>query len=212
MSLHPPHLKDKRGNAVPVALIPFCAYAGNMTMMGEYVFDLDFPACNKFKPSNFNGQMCYALDLDQKAMQGKGYGLWLLMDPGTKILAHEYDKWKSDEERGYVSTKETIPKNYITYNINTLTHYSNSRAGMYVLSALKRKTATDDFLNLPDSTTGCHNEQEEICRFENSLDYIIKLYRAQKLKEESLIKCRCQPWFLGLAPDRTTKAFDEVRH
>ena len=164
MSLHPPHLRDGEGNAVPEALIPFCAYAGNMTSMGEYAFDLEFPACNKFTPTLFDGQMCYALNLDRKAQQGKGYGLWLLMDPGTKILARYYES-SEEEEGGYVSTRELIPTHYISYNINTLTGYSDSRAGMYILSALKRKTVTEDFLGLPDSTTGCQTEAEDLCRF-----------------------------------------------
>ena len=169
MILHPPHLRDKEGNAVPEALIPFCAYAGNMTSMGEYAFDMEFPACNKFTPTLYDGKMCYALKLDQKAKRGKGYGLWLLMDPGTKILAEDYDS-NQEEDVGYVSTREVIPTNYISYNINTLTRYSDSRAGMYILSALKRKTVTEDFLGLPDSTTGCQNEAEDLCRSNHDND------------------------------------------
>ena len=101
-------------------------------------------------------------------IRGKGYGLWLLMDPGTKILPTDYDSDGEAEEAGYVSTKEVIPTHYISYNINTLTRYSDSRAGMYVLSSLKRKTVTDDFLNLPDSTRGCKNESEDVCRFQTN--------------------------------------------
>ena len=134
-----------------------------MTSIGEYALDLEFPPCNKFVATLFNGQMCFALNLDRKAKQGKGYGLWLLMDPGTKILAKDYDS-NEEEEGGYVSTREVIPTNYISYNINTLTRYSDSRAGMYIMSALKRKTVTEEFLGLPDSTTGCQNESEDICR------------------------------------------------
>ena len=135
-----------------------------MTSMGEYVFDLEFPACNKFTPTLFDGKMCYALKLDRKAKQGKGYGLWLLMDPGTKILAKDYNRWSEKEEDGFVSTREVIPTGYMSYNIDTLTRYSDSRDGMYILSALKRKTVTEDFLGLPDSTTGCQNEAEDLCR------------------------------------------------
>ena len=46
-SLHPPHLTDTKG--LP-AFIPFCAYGGNMKVMGEYIEGLNFPVCNKFKP------------------------------------------------------------------------------------------------------------------------------------------------------------------
>ena len=139
-----------------------------MTSMGEYVFDLGYPACDKFKPTLYDGHMCFELNLNRMVIRGKGYGLWLLMDPGTKILPTDYDSDGEAEEAGYVSTKEVIPTHYISYNINTLTQYSDSRAGMYVLSSLKRKTVTDDFLNLPDSTRGCKNESEAVCRFQTN--------------------------------------------
>ena len=57
LSLHPPHLTDSKG--LP-ALIPFCAYRGNMRIMGEHINGLDFPVCNAFKPKIIDGELCYA--------------------------------------------------------------------------------------------------------------------------------------------------------
>ena len=184
-----------------------------MTSMGGYVFDIEYPACDKFKPTLYDGHMCFELNLNRMVIRGKGYGLWLLMDPGTKILPTDYDSDGEAEEAGYVSKKEVIPTHYISYNINTLTRYSDSRAGMYVLSSLKRKTVTDDFLNLPDSTIGCKNESEDLCRFQtnNFSDCEErKLSRAQKLEEESLKECDCEPWFLGAISENTNLTLDQV--
>ena len=63
MSLHPPHLIDSSGSLTPAALIPFCAYQTNMTLLGQTRQDLPFPVCSQFQPVLFEGQLCYSLDL-----------------------------------------------------------------------------------------------------------------------------------------------------
>ena len=47
LSMVPPHLVDGRGNSFRSALIPFCAFDGNMTTLGQPIDGLDFPACNQ---------------------------------------------------------------------------------------------------------------------------------------------------------------------
>ena len=47
LSTVPPHLVDGRGNSFRSALIPFCAFDGNMTTLGQPIDGLDFPACNQ---------------------------------------------------------------------------------------------------------------------------------------------------------------------
>ena len=37
------------------------------------------------------------------------------------------------------------------------------------------------------------------------------LHRAEKLKVESLVKCGCQPWFLGNTVESTTSTRDQVK-
>ena len=91
LSLHPPHLTDTKG--LP-ALIPFCAYGGDMKILGEHITSLDFPVCNAFEPKIIEGEHCYALDLKAlvsngslETKAGRGNGLLLAIDNGisTKI-------------------------------------------------------------------------------------------------------------------------------
>ena len=84
-SLHPPHLTVSNG--LP-ALIPFCAYQGDMEFFGEYIEGLDFPVCNSFKPKILDGELCFALKFRSQVSESKpgtGEGLLLAIDNGISI-------------------------------------------------------------------------------------------------------------------------------
>ena len=81
LSTVPPHLVDGKGNSFRSALIPFCAFDGNMSTLGQDIDGLDFPACNKFKPDIVDGRLCYTLELEKahfedkaKTAHGRGTG------------------------------------------------------------------------------------------------------------------------------------------
>ena len=124
LSMVPPHLVDGRGNSFRSALIPFCAFDGNMTTLGQPIDGLDFPACNQ---TWYCGcQLCYTLDVKEmqtegkiKTAHGKGSGLLLLVDPGSYFLIGE-SKSKEKAPRNIISTKNIIPEHYISYSINNL--------------------------------------------------------------------------------------------
>ena len=85
VSLNPPHLVNSRGELTPSALIPFCAYNGDMNITGQYIPGLDFPICNKFKPTILDGQLCYAVDMkdvlkERASKPGRGLGLLLAIE------------------------------------------------------------------------------------------------------------------------------------
>ena len=71
LSLHPVHLTpDKEGNLPPSALVPFCSYQRNSSLLGQERPELDnLTICDKFKTTILDGQLCYSLDiakLDEK--------------------------------------------------------------------------------------------------------------------------------------------------
>ena len=62
---HPVHIEDKDGNLSPTALIPFCEFGGNMSVMGVKIDLFDVPVCNSFRPKIVQDQLCYTVDPDQ---------------------------------------------------------------------------------------------------------------------------------------------------
>ena len=84
---YPPQILDSFGNPSPSALVPFCAFKGNMNLTGEYIQGFNFSVCNKFKPVIQDGQTCYALNInsiiakrDQKTRRGIENGILIAID------------------------------------------------------------------------------------------------------------------------------------
>ena len=59
---HPIHIIDEDGQLSPTALIPFCEFSGNMSVMGVKIDQLDVPVCNSFRPKIIRDQLCYTVD------------------------------------------------------------------------------------------------------------------------------------------------------
>ena len=56
------HLVDEEGNHSPSALIPFCEFSGNMSIMGVKIDQFDVPVCNSFRPKFSGDQLCFEVD------------------------------------------------------------------------------------------------------------------------------------------------------
>ena len=181
-SLHPPHLTVSKG--LP-ALIPFCAYQGNMEVFGEYIEDLDFPVCNMFKPKILNGELCYALKLNSspRTRAGRGRGLLLAIDKGISIepKVHQLNVAK---RKHFIGTELKPTGKKARLHILTSHWHADSRPGKYAMKNLKVMAATDNFLAMPDDVKDCQSETMEDCK---SRRYI------QEVKKT----CGCIPWSLN---------------
>ena len=62
---HPVHFVTKNRKVAPSALIPFCEFGGDMSIMGKKISELDFPVCNSFQAKILNDQLCYEVDLNR---------------------------------------------------------------------------------------------------------------------------------------------------
>ena len=62
MTNHPVHIIDQEGKLSPTALIPFCEFNGNMSVMGVKIDQFDVPVCNSFRPKILRDQLCYTVD------------------------------------------------------------------------------------------------------------------------------------------------------
>ena len=53
---------DQSGYLLPTALIPFCIFGGNISVMGVKIDQFDDPVCNSFRPKIVMDQLCYEVD------------------------------------------------------------------------------------------------------------------------------------------------------
>ena len=186
MSLHPPHLIDSSASLIPAALIPFCAYQTNMTLLGQTRQDLPFTVCDKFQPTYLEGQLCYSLDLsrmsNKKTKSGLKSGVVLIIDPFVKELTQQTETRDIITSLNFESLQHSGSSAKI--HLNTLASFTDYRAGSYAMFALKKITGTATFMELPDRVKKCKTETFEEC-------YQIR-YIAEVQKQ-----CGCLPWGLN---------------
>ena len=66
ISNHPPHILDENdGTLSPSSFIPFCSFAGDWNITGNYNDKLNVTVCNIFKETMVDGQLCYQADVDR---------------------------------------------------------------------------------------------------------------------------------------------------
>ena len=171
MSLHPPHLINSNGSLTPAGLIPFCAYQTNMTLLGQTRQDLPFTVCSHFKPTVLEGQLCYSLDLSsiktENSKPGERAGLFILIDQGVADEESETNintQEKTEQIRDIDLKGPEQHENYARIYLNTLTSFTDNRAGSYALSSLKKITGTDGFLEQTDAQKNCRTETLEDCQ------------------------------------------------
>ena len=183
--MNPPHLMDSKGLPTPGALIPVCAYNQVMSAVGKNMSGLTFPACDQFKPVVKDGQVCYALDMNDVALAkkgitrpGEGFGVWLAINMEMSSMD------KVDIPNRYSISKDTQGKNRVRLYLSLLQEYTDLRSGLYALTSLKKLTGTDAFLGLPDEVKNCQVRDQEQCKNEWFMEEVQK-------------HCGCIPWSLG---------------
>ena len=191
ISFHPPHLIDSSGSLTPAALITFCSFQANMSMLGEMKEGLNFTACSKFKPTILEGQLCYSLNLNlidkdrkQKTETGKGAGLVIILDTGMKQIDSMNSQESNENPLAFGSSGVDVSSARIY--LNTLSSFTDHRAGQYAMSVLKKVTGTESFLKQTDEKKKCQTESLEDCQAKSSI------YRIQK-------RCGCVPLALSSA-------------
>ena len=59
----PAHIVNAGGNLSSSAFIPFCAFAGDMSVVGSTVEGFSLPVCKIFQPRDLEGQICFSTNL-----------------------------------------------------------------------------------------------------------------------------------------------------
>ena len=180
LSVHPVHLtQDKEGNLPPSALIPFCSYQGDSSLLGQQLPELDnMTTCGEFQATVLEGQLCYSLDvaklIEKPSRPGKQNGLFLLLDP------RPYSVNGSENNRGVSRTEQESFK----VSVHTLAQYTTTGPGSYGMSDLKKIVTTKSFDQLPDHQKKCHTRNREECQTEKYFDAVKR-------------ECKCLPWALA---------------
>ena len=55
---HPVHLTDEAGKLSPSALIPFCDFGGDLSLVSKKVSEFDLPVCNSFRKTLLEALKC----------------------------------------------------------------------------------------------------------------------------------------------------------
>ena len=153
-------------------------------------FNLTFPVCNSFKPSIFDGELCYSFDVSDSIMSDdrnidflKEKKLLLAVDPESSLVDPEMPNLGVSTAHTVIPDREKIPSNSISIHLNNLVRYTDARPGVYKLSQLKKMSGSDGFLGLPTETRQCQIEEEEKCK-------------SRSFVEALQDKCGCVPWSL----------------
>ena len=166
---------DKEGNLPPSALVPFCFYQEDSSLLGQSRPELDNTTiCDKFQPIHLEGQLCYSLDIaktrKKPSKSGKSNGLFLLLDPKPYELKPIANS-ASDSGTGKSFKLHT----------HTLAQYAAYGPGSYAMSVLKKMTGTESFEQLPDNQKKCLVHNREECQTRKYLDQVQR-------------ECKCTPW------------------
>ena len=193
MSLHPAHLIASSGSLTPAALIPFCTYQTNMTLLGQTSPALNSVVCSRFQPTILEGQLCYVLNLTSirtnRARAGQKAGLMIFLDQGNTNGGREKsrDGINSKDEIKDLDLDDSEEDSYSArIYFNTLASFTDTRSGSYAMSSLKKMTGTESFLAQTDEQKKCMIQTQEDCQAERYVEYVQK-------------QCGCVPWALSFA-------------
>ena len=163
---HPPHLTS----AWSSALIPFCAFKGNLRIgKNTSLPGLEYPPCSSFNPTILEGQLCYKLTLNQTSGQGGTHQLMLLIDYNEDRSIHA--SLHTEEKLEASTTEMKLGTAYkalrgieAKVQIDTLTPHIGFGGGKYKMTGVKRMSAKSDFLKMDSKIRGREVDLYEDCK------------------------------------------------
>ena len=174
---HPVHFGNRVSLEVSSSFIPICAYKSNLLISNDplWMSNISFPLCSSFKPTVLEGQLCYKIEVQGTAEQGKVNELMMVLDYNedrsltspfknqTRSVSSNITTVNLDPAGDYQQRKAKI-------KIDTLSNYVGFGAGSYRMMNVKRMTATTDFLGMSFDVQKCAMEKFEDCRTKKLLE------------------------------------------
>ena len=196
-SLFSPHLLDSGEAPQPFALIPFCAYQGNLKTLGKEIPSMTSPICSKFKSTILGGELCHHLKIGvPRTKYGEKQGIEIVLDSipampnaGFELSRKTILQYELHQQMNGELALTTQAKVYIP----TLARFEGEGHGAFTLTDLKLMAGTERFLAKKDSVKGCSLQSYEDCHTEGFLKQV----------EE---QCGCLPWSLSPALTHQVRA------
>ena len=102
---HPVHIVDDDGHLWPTALIPFCEFGGNLSVMGVKTDQFDVPVCSSFRPKIIQDQLCYTVDPNhfRELNENKELSVTLFINYNEdRQMPFSEDKERTEEEDNFI--------------------------------------------------------------------------------------------------------------
>ena len=114
---HPIHLVRDDGGRSLSALVPFCEFGGNRSLVGVSMEQFDSPVCNCFKAKLLNDQLCYEVDLNRFSNKSNiekelSSGFAFIMDYNEdRQITFDREFVREDDDDGLVSRIDESDEN-----------------------------------------------------------------------------------------------------
>ena len=187
LSLLSPHLLDTSQAPQPFALIPFCAYQGDLEFFGKENSNSSLPVCSQFKPRVLLDKLCYTLNMKGLTSKPRAqHGLQIMIDPVHTTPGLQLEGSSTEVEKTKLARKvdNTGSTKQAEVYAPTLASFRARGGGMFALSALKVMGGTNAFLHKMIQL------KSAACKA------MIMRNVIQKRAEEA---CWCLPWSLSPA-------------
>ena len=186
---HPVHMTDEEGKLSPTALIPFCEFGGNMSVMGVKIDQFDVPVCNSFRPKIMMDQLCYTVDPNEYKHK---------IDLNGEISLLLFIHYNEDRQMEDIDSTEEY-----TVIVDTIGKMRSKKSDIYYLiteplelsldmeislNVIKEIRVTESFLTLNKDAKGCQEESFNECT-------------TTKYKENIINQCQCLPFQLRLSEE-----------
>lgn len=146
---------------MPSAFIPFCAINNNLATLGKTMANFTYPVCSSFSPTIMEGQLCYQLLLSHLHWLGKepgsDGGLMVIVDYNTdRSLPTETSvTGRRLPNKTHLVSRSESKTNQMKVHMDTLSPYTGHGPGLYIISAIKHVTVSENILELPQHSRGC---------------------------------------------------------
>ena len=188
-----PHITIEEDNSMKTALIPFCEFGGDMSVMGVMIDHFDVPVCNSFRPKIVRDQLCYQVNPnDYKDKIDSKF-------PSLSLYIHyNEDRQMEDSKTLQVPsvTLQTISMHFLfMYNMHIFIYFHN--AGHlklypdnleYNFNIVKEIIAKDSILTLDESVRKCQEKPADDCENEKFINALTSTCQCLPFQLRFLVK------------------------
>ena len=187
-----PHLIESGEGIPPFSLMPFCAYQGELDILGQNVSHFpSMPVCSQSKPTIVDGTVCHTISpKGLRTKQGGKFGVVIILDSNPVTLnldlVQNHDAAKKELWKNSWNVVELDSRKEAEVYFPNLNRFRGISQGEFSLTGLKIMTATEKFLDRRGSSGSCSVSSYDECHQEAFIEKVTN-------------DCGCTPFSLSLA-------------